>query len=221
MPDFGIIVLGQTPRPDLEKTYGTYLTGVSIHIGGALDQKSIPEIDAMAEAGGEYPLLVILADGTTREISLYRLLPLLEQQASRMDDVGIKTALLMCAGNFPDLQSPIPIIYPGRVVPAVVSGVSRNKKVGIVTPNSGQVEPAQEHWKDKGFKTIVTVASPKSPTEIALAADFLKDRELDLVVLDCMGFGPESAAVFRKKSSVPVICAQSLVARVIAEMLGS
>lgn len=221
MPELGIIVLGQTPRPDLEQTYSNYLPGVSIFIGGALDQHAPHEIEAMVKSGGEYPLLVILSDGTTREISLYRLQPLLEQQASRMAAAGIKTALLMCAGNFPDLKSPIPIIYPGRVVPAVMSGVSINKTIGIVTPNKGQVQPAQDHWQQKGFTTVVTVASPKNPVEIDLAAHFFSDQELDFIVLDCMGFGPESAKAFRRKNSIPVICAQSLVARVIAEMLGS
>lgn len=221
MPELGIIVLGQTPRLDLEKTYGTLLPGVSISIGGALDQHSEHDIEALTAAGGEYPLLVILADGTTREISMYRLLPLLEQQAVQMAEAGIKTTLLMCAGNFPDLQSPVPVIYPGRVVPAVALGLSSKKHIGIVTPNKGQVKPAQDHWKEKGFTTIVTVASPKSSVEMDLAADFFKDRKLDLIVLDCMGFGPESAKILRQKTTVPVICAQSLVARIVAEMLGN
>jgi len=220
MAELGIIVLGQTPRPDLQKTYGALLPGVSIRIGGALDHCSTQEIESLVESGGDYPLLVILADGTTREISLFKLLPHLEQQAERMAEAGIKTALLMCAGNFPDLCSPIPVIYPGRVVPAVVSGLSRNRIVGIVTPNKGQVSSAKAHWEEKGFSASVMVASPKSRSEMDLVGDFFKGQDLDLIVLDCMGFGPESAKAIRRKATVPVICAQSLVARIIAEMLG-
>jgi protein AroM len=220
MADLGIIVLGQTPRTDLEAIYNTYLPGAHLLIGGALDDKSTSEIEALVDAGGEYPLLVILSDGTTREISLFRLLPLLERQAEKLAGGGVKTAVLMCAGDFPDLESPIPIIYPGRVVPAVVSGVSKTRRIGIVTPNPGQVAPAKKHWQQKGFSVLVAVASPKKPTELEFAVETFKDQELDLVVLDCMGFGPESAGLFREKCPVPVICAQSLVARVTAELSG-
>lgn len=220
MADLGIIVLGQTPRTDLEAIYNTYLPDASLLIGGALDNKSTVEIEELADAGGEYPLLVILADGTTREISLFRLQPLLEQRASELAAAGAKTAVLMCAGDFPELASPIPIIYPGRVVPAVVSGISQTRKIGIITPNEGQVGPAKKHWQQKGFTVQTAVASPKKPMELDLAAEFYEDQHLDMVVLDCMGFGPESARLFRQKCAVPVICAQSLVARVTAEFLG-
>jgi len=220
MADLGIIVLGQTPRTDLEAIYNIYLPGASLLIGGALDDIPTAQIDALANAGGEYPLLVILSDGTTREISLFLLHPLLERKASELAAAGAKTAVLMCAGDFQELESPIPIIYPGRVVPAVVSGISQTRKIGIVTPNEGQMDSAKKHWQQKGFAVQVAVASPKNPIELDLATEAFKDQELDLVVLDCMGFGPESARLFRQRCSVPVVCAQSLVARVTAELMG-
>jgi protein AroM len=216
----GIIVLGQTPRSDLEAIYHAYLPGVDLHIRGALDRLETPGIDRMADDGGEYPLLVILADGTTREISLYRLLPLLEKQAAALAGAGARAAVLMCAGNFPDLNSAIPIIYPGRVVPAVVSAVSSRKRIGIITPNPGQVEPARAHWQQKGFSVKVAVASPQDPTGLEAVAEDMQDSDLELIVLDCMGFGPDDGRRMRQLCGRPVICPQSLVARVTAEMMG-
>jgi protein AroM len=220
MAALGILVLGQTPRPDLEAIYTSYAPAARLVVAGALDGIPTGEIDALADAGGDYPLFVILADGTTREISLYRLLPFLEQRATQLAAAGAKTSVLMCAGDFPDLQSPVPIIYPGRVVPAVVSGISRSRNIGIITPNAGQAGPARQHWQQKGFTVLVAVASPKNHHELDRAAETFKDQDLDLVVLDCMGFGPESARLFRQTCPVPVVCAQSLVARVTAELMG-
>lgn len=215
----GIVVLGQTPRSDLEAIYHTYLPGIELSITGALDEMATPDIDRMANEGGEYPLWVILADGSTREISLYRLLPLLEQRAAALAQAGAEVAVLMCAGNFPDLKSPIPIIYPGRVVPAVVSAISGTHRIGIVTPNSGQLEPAREHWRQKGFTVKAAVASPKDPAALAAVATEMCDPTLELVVLDCMGFGPAAGRRMRRLCGRPVICPQSLVARVTAEMM--
>mgnify|MGYP001813576800 CR=1 FL=1 len=215
----GIIVLGHTPRSDLEAIYNTYLPGVELSIMGALDGMETPAIDRMANEEGEYPLLAILADGTTREISLYRLLPLLEKKAAELAKAGAEAAVLMCAGNFPDLKSSIPIIYPGRVVPAVVSAISGTKRIGIITPNPGQMEPAQEHWRQKGFTVKAAVASPKDPAALEAAAAEMRDSTLELVVLDCMGFGPDAGRRMRRLCGRPVICPQSLVARVTAEMM--
>jgi len=215
----GIIVLGQTPRPDLEAIYNTYLPRVELSIIGALDGIEVPDIDRMTGEGGEYPLLVTLADGTTREISLYRLLPLLEKKAAALDKAGAEAAVLMCAGNFPDLKSPIPIIYPGRVVPVMVSAISGTKRIGIITPNPGQMESAKEHWRQKGFSVKVAVASPKDPAALEAAAADMRDPTLELVVLDCMGFGPDAGRRMKLLCGRPVICPQSLVARVTAEVI--
>lgn len=215
----GIAVLGQTPRPDLEMIYNTYLPGIEISIRGALDGMETSDIDGMANDGGEYPLLVILAEGSTREISLYRLLPLLEKTVAALAKAGAEAAVLMCAGNFPDIKSPIPVIYPGRVVPAVVSAISGSKKIGIITPNQGQLNSAQAHWRQKGFKVKAAVASPKDPAALEAAAVDMRDSALELVVLDCMGFGPDAGRRLRQLCGRPVICPQSLVARVTAEMM--
>jgi protein AroM len=217
----GIIVLGQTPRPDLEAIYNTYLPGVELSIVGALDGMETPNINRMANEGDEYPLLIILADGTTREISLYRLFPLLEKKAEALSKAGAEAAVLMCAGDFPDLKCSIPIIYPGRVVPAVVSAISGTKRIGIITPNPGQMEPAQEHWRKKGFIVKAAVASPRDPSALEAVAAEMRDSTLELVVLDCMGFGPDVGRRMRRLCGRPVICPQTLVARVTAEMMGN
>jgi len=221
MDTVGILTIGQTPRPDLEMVFRRHLPGVELIVRGALDGASVKTIDAMAAAGGTYPLFTILRDGTTREISLHRLKPLLEECAKDVAAKGAAVAALMCAGNFPDLASPIPILYPSRVLSAVVRGVCRGNKIGIVLPNAGQIGVAVAHWREKGFDVKTAVASPKEPAALPRAAKTLADPDLELIVLDCMGFPPEEARRMRALCGRPVICPQGILPRIMAEMLGA
>jgi len=216
----GILTIGQTPRPDLEAVFRRHLPGVELIVQGALDGISKHAIEETAAAGGEYPLFTILRDGTTREISLYRLKPLLDERAKAVAAAGASVAALMCAGNFPDLASPIPVLYPSRVLSAVVRGVCRGNRIGIVLPNAGQVGVAVEHWREKGFDATPAVASPKDPAALSEAAKALADPGLELIVLDCMGFPPEEARRMRALCGRPVLCPQGIVPRIMAEIVG-
>ena len=220
MEKVGILTIGQTPRPDLEAVFRLHLPGVELVVRGALDGVSKEAIGEMATAGGEYPLFTILRDGTTCEISLYRLKPLLDERAKAVAADGASVAALMCAGNFPDLASPIPVLYPSRVLAAVVRGVCRGNQIGVVLPNAGQVGIAVEHWREKGFDATPAVASPKEPADLPRAAEALADPNLEMIVLDCMGFPPEEARRMRALCGRPVLCPQGILPPITAEMLG-
>ena len=220
MDTIGIITLGQTPRPDLERVFRRHLPDATLLIRGGLDDVPTAEIDALAAAGGEYPLFVILRDGSHREISLYRLKPFLDTRARQVAAEGAAVSALMCAGNFPDLDSPIPLLYPSRILTAVARGICRGSRIGVITPNDGQVAPATAHWREQGFHPAVTVASPLDPEALSRAAARLADPGLELIVLDCMGFAPEAARRMRALCGKPVLCPQGLVPRILAEMLG-
>jgi len=220
MDTIGIITLGQTPRPDLEAVFRRHLPEATLLVRGGLDGVPTPEIDALAGAGGEYPLFVILRDGSHREISLSRLKPYLDRRAREAAVEGAAVSALMCAGNFPDLDSPIPMLYPSRILTAVARGICRGNRLGVITPNDGQVAFATAHWREKGFSPAVTVASPLDPEALSRAAEALADPGLELIVMDCMGFSPEAARRLRARCGRPVLCPQGLVPRVMAEMLG-
>jgi protein AroM len=221
MDTVGILTIGQSPRPDFERLFQRHLPGVTLVVRGALDGLSTATIDAMAAAGGEYPLFTILRDGTTREISLYRIKPLLDERAREVAAEGAALAALMCAGNFPELESPIPVLYPSRLLSAVVRGVCRGDRIGIVLPNAGQVGVAVAHWREKGFEATAAVASPTDPAALPGAAKVLADPSLELIVLDCMGFPPEDARRMRALTGRPVLCPQGILPRIMAEMLGA
>ena len=49
----------------------------------------------------------------------------------------------------------------------------------------------------------------------------LKSYKPEIIVLDCMGFSPNQARQARQLCDCPVLCPQSLIPRVVAELLGT
>ena len=216
----GIVVLGQTPRPDVEALYNDYAPGLDPSIRGALDGLDDKAVRDLANGSQDYLLWVVLAGGRTCEIGRDRLIPLIEKKIVELSREEARFVVLMCSGDFPDFKVPIPVILPNRLVSTMALLFSHRKKIGIVIPNEGQVGSAVAGWKAKGFEVKAVVAAPNDKTALNNAAETLKDCNLDLVIMDCMGFGPKDSDKIMRISNHNTICPKTLVARVAAEMAG-
>ena len=215
----GLVTIGQTPRPDLEAEFRRHSPDAEVLTLGALDGLTAEEIADLAASGDEYPLHTRLADGTTANVPIKALAPLVAEQAQRIAGDGAYLVVVLCAGGFPDFDCPVPLLLPGRVVPAVAGSLSRSRRVGVVTPIREQIGAARAKWESDGFSVEVTSASPFRHEEIHRAAAALSDPTLDLVVLDCMGHDESYRMEFTELCSRPVLLAQTLVARVAGEVL--
>ncbi len=105
MKTLGILTLGQTPRHDIEQLFTTCMPGVATIIAGGLDNTGQDVIETLANEKSDYPLLVILADTTTRQIPMQHLVPLLEEAAYTLAKQGAEFVVLMCMGNFASRSS--------------------------------------------------------------------------------------------------------------------
>ncbi len=221
MAKLGFLILGKTPRPDIEKTYRQYLPDIEFYYAGALDGLTNDEIDTLVSAPKTYPLLALLNDGSSCEIDMYALLPRLEMQAEKLKESGVEVLVLMCAGQFPDLNIDLPVIYPQRVVQAIASGISATKNIRIISPNESQLPVALQNWQQAGFSVQGKSASPLNPEALTHAVTELENQAepADCLILDCMGFNPKSVELAKKSTSIPVLCPQRLVAKVVAELL--
>ena len=215
----GLVTIGQTPRPDFEIAFRRFAGDAEIRIDGALDGLSAGEVRALAASGGAHPLFVRLADGTSAEVPMAEVAPLVAACAERLAGRGASLVVVLCAGSFPEFPCTAPVLLPGRLVPAVVGAVARTRRVGVVVPVRGQVAAAQAKWAADGFDAVVTWASPARPEEMDAAGYAMSDPSLELVVLECMGHGEEYRAEFARRCARPVVLAQSLTARVAGEFV--
>lgn len=217
-PILGVVTIGQTPRPDLQALFATAAPAADVRVAGALDDCAPAEVDALA-VDGPYPLLVRLADGRTREIPRDRLLPRITAAAARLADGGASLVVLACAGAFPPIACAVPLVVPGRIVPAVVRSVAGGGPVGIVTPNAAQRPFAEAKWRADGFEVVVVHAAPARHDELDAAATALAAAGVALVVLDCMGHDEADRARAARQSGRPTLAAQRIVAEVAAALV--
>lgn len=217
-PNLGIVTIGQTPRPDLVRAFEAHAPGARVEVLGALDGLTIVEIDALAARPTDYPLLVKLADGSSRSIGMAVLHPLVEARAQEFGSLGARVVVVACAGGFPEVHASAPVILPGKIVPAVVGAVSVTRRIGVVTPIRAQAAAAEAKWRADGFDPLVTWASPYLHAEIVTASALMTDPSLELVVLDCMGHDEEYRREFASLCGKPVLLAQSIAARVAGEL---
>jgi protein AroM len=214
----GLVTIGQTPRPDFERVFSRYAGDAEIRVVGALDGLSPEDVRAIAITGDDVPLLVRLTDGTSADVPMSALAPRVAACAEELAAAGARLVVVLCAGGFPEVPCAVPVLLPGRLVPAVVGCLARTRRVGVVVPVRGQVATAQRKWAADGFEAVVTWASPVRQDEIDAAARAVSDPALELVVLDCMGHDEEYRAAFARRCARPVVLAQSLVARVAGEL---
>ena len=218
-PVLGVVTIGQTPRPDLTAVFAAAAPHADVRVAGALDGIADAVLAEIASPT-DYPLLVRLASGVSIEVPMARLVPRVAEAARALAAGGARIVVVACAGGFPDVPCEVPVILPGRVVPAVAGAISRTRRVGVVTPNRRQAPFAERKWRDDGFEPTVTWASPTDELEMTRAAGDLMDPAIDLIVLDCMGHDMRCQAAVASRTGRPVLGAQSLVAHVAAALIG-
>ena len=217
----GLVTIGQTPRPDFEASFTEHVPGVEFRIAGALDGFAREDIDALSRESGAYPLHMLLADGSTCDIQLETLQPIVEKTMLDLVNDGATAIGLLCTGRFPDFEVGVPVLEPGKLLPAVAGAIATSGRVGVVTPIESQRAIAQHIWETDGFTPTVAVSSPYHEGQIEAAAAGMVDANPELVVLDCMGLGPTHRDEFTRLSGRPTLTAQTLLAKVAGELVGS
>lgn len=208
----GIVVLGQSPRPDLIDAYQSRFPNVKFICKGGLDGIEIKMISTLSAKGGRYPLMVILADGSVHRIAMPVLFPYLKETIHHFPAQCTDALLLMCSADFPDFgQNANLFIRPHDLLRHEVKKRVRGKLIGVISPIKEQGNAIVSIWKKRNYQVSWTFASPLDKREMVKAAEYFRDFNLELLILDCMGFTPKMAQMINTISGVPCICPQELL----------
>lgn len=222
-PRIGMVTIGQAPRVDVVPDMADILgPGVEILERGALDGMDDARIAGMAPAGDDEVLVTRRTDGRSVFVAKRHITPLVQQRIESLEREGVAMTVLLCTGKFHGLRPTRPLVEPEKVLLGVLRGVVFPGRLGVVTPSERQVPQTEARWKAHGYDPVVVGASPYHETEsIPAAAKAFAAGGVGFVLLDCIGFRREARAALRGRLDVPVVVANLLVARVVAELAGS
>lgn len=217
----GAVTIGQAPRVDLVPEMAQWLgSDVEIREAGALDDLSREEISALAPTEGDYVLVSRLRDGSSARMAEHKILPLVQQKISELYRDGVEVVVLLCTGQFPTFQTPGLLVLPEPLVYSVTGALARERRLGVLCPDPEQVRQDRLAWQPFCREAVVCAASPYLPgDELATAAQELRSAQVDLIVMNCMGYTLDMQQQVRRIAGVPVLLARRLVARVLAELL--
>lgn len=219
-PVLGLVTIGQSPRDDVVPQMKPLLRDVlDIRQMGALDSLNHKQILDLAPDPGDYVLHTRLRDGSSVTIGRKRIVSLVQACIDHLEEGGANPILLLCTGEFPELRSKGLLIGPDRLLLNVVRGLGV-RRLGVMVPLPSQVGELTEKWGEIDVEVTCSAASPYAEQDqVSAAAGELAGHELDLVVMDCMGYTQAHKRIVRQTIGQPVLLASSTVARVLGELL--
>ena len=215
----GLLTLGQSPRADVTPAFRAVLgDAVRILERGALDGLEGEALHQLRALPPEPALETRLRSGAPIGLRKAALLPLLET-AARALAAECDAVLLLCSGAFPALEDSCPeLIQPVHLLRGAVRALCRQRRLGVIGPAS-DLDAAPDQWAPFAARVVCSPASPYEPVAAtAVAARALVRAGAQVVLLDDLGFGLEHRAA-AAACGVPVLCATTLAARTLLEIL--
>lgn len=221
MAKVGVLTIGQSPRTDLTPSIQRILGDqVEIIEAGGLDHIPDDELHLIAAKLNETTYISRLRSGHSVKISKEKLLPLLQKELIKLER-KVDVTIMLCTGDFPTLKTTKPMIYPDKVLVNTIQAIQSEGKLGLIIPLEEQRDSLREKWHGLGLDLEVGVASPYEDSDMESVAKSLRDKGVDIIVLDCMGYDEaHKETVFRASGGLPVILPRSLVASIAKEYLG-
>jgi protein AroM len=220
----GMATIGQTPRidvvPAMERILGPAVKTIE---AGALDRLTTEEIARLAPSEGEQPIVTRLQDGSSTRLSHREILPRMQDCVDELTGQGAQFVVMLCGADWSEVKSDKLIVNPGKLFPNVITALAAGRRLGIIKPDGGQVEGETRRYASLGIDARVTSASPylgDARLDAAReAAQHLRDQQVDLVWMTCVGMDERMRETVQEVVQRPVILAQALLARVVAEVV--
>jgi len=221
MRKIGLVTLGQSPRADIMPDMMMIL-GHEYEVleEGALDDHTLEDVKKQKIAPDEPILVTRMRDGTEVKVTKKFIVPLVQKRITELEEEDVGVILLLCTGKFPEFESKALIVTPSEIVKGTVNASIRKGKLGVVYPAKEQTKDAQRAWGNEELKVYADWTSPYGPeADLEKLAERLKKKNLDLILLNCMGFGYKTKQLIASKTGKPVIQSNALVARVLKELV--
>jgi protein AroM len=222
MMKVGTLTIGQTPRvdiiPEIQKVMGSTIEIVE---KGALDGLDLEEVKRFYPCQDDFILVTRMKDGTEVKVAERYILERMKQCIADFQKEPVELILLLCTGEFPEIQSSKILLRLDRIMLQIVRGILERGKLGAIVPSPDQIPALRKRWEKIGLEVHVEAVSPYAGTDEQLkaTANRIKALDVDLVILDCLGFGVRTKVLFKEITGKPVLLPRTLIAALAREMV--
>lgn len=221
MKKLGILTIGQSPRPDiLGELLPLFDNDIEIFEAGALDGLTTEEIRKMKPRPDDRLLVTRLADDSVVHVAEEALMGCMQEKIRQLEAKGALCIFILCTARFQGVSSQVPLVQPGEILNEIIPKRSKHLAIGVLSPEAEQVAATRRDWYGIVERLEVLTASPYGPlTEIEMSARAFGKMDIDLIVLDCMGYTEEIRVRMEVLSGKPVILSKTLAAEKVVEIL--
>jgi protein AroM len=221
MKKIGMLTIGQSPRDDILPGLKEILgEGYEIVEAGALDDKTLEDVEKIDLDPQDYILVSRMRDGAEIKITKKYIIPMIQEQIHRLEEQGVRLIVIMCTGRFPQFASRGLVVTPSEILKGVLEASLKRGRLGVVYPAKEQMPMAGGEFGREGVEVYAECVSPyEGDDELDQVADRLATQNLDLILLNCFGFSSKVRKVITEKTGVPAIQSNALVARVLKELV--
>lgn len=220
-PKLGVVVIGQSPRPDIEAELRLVLGDApEIELVGALDGLGRAEIDRLPPDGSDDTLFTKLPDGDGVVISKRAVTRGAQAQLDRFAGQGIDVTLMCCTGAFKDLRPKQHVVFPSAVLASLAGALLTRGRLGVFTPLPEQLDQTRRKWASQATDVAIEPLLPIcGPAEVEAAARRMAAQGCDLLVMDCMSYTTAMKRQVRAVTGVRTLLGLSCAARAVQELL--
>jgi protein AroM len=216
----GVILIGQTPRPDYEEYLKKHLPiGTQMHIKGVLDELSFESIQSLPKDHGEEVLTTLARDGRQITVAARHIHQRIPELICALEKIGADLIILLCTGEFPEYPSHVPLLLPSRILTMNAVAIAEGKRISVIVPLSEQCAQLSKRWSTAGIHPTMHVLSPfHEYLSMHDLSNEISSHTPALVVLDCMGYSEAVKEILQKEVCLPVMAARSLLGHVLEEI---
>ena len=217
----GIATIGQAPRDDIATLFSEQAPpSTRILLRGCLDNLTDQQIAQRPPIDGADTLYTRLRGGFDVKISKTHVI---ERASNTLDELrgdGADTLVFACTGEFPPMEGDAGVIFPSRILNALVESLLPRGRLGLLIPLPEQSNELIAKWQRTAVEVVVETLLPSADeAETLNAAERLADLKPDLVAMDCMSYNRQSKTIVSNTVGVPTLLAITATGRVIRELL--
>lgn len=209
----GFLTIGQSARSDIEHIWKGLIGIAPIEKLGVLDGYSPEEINEKFVSKDNKDILVTkLNNGTAVQVDKDIISSKIQESVNKLEALNCGIIIILCTEDFPGIKSNAIMIKLNDLLINSTKVISNNKRIGIVIPNINQKNQLLKRWNKVGIDPIVFVANPYgSEDEFINVSRQAKEKEINILVLDCLGYDKDAKYILSKESNSRVILSRDLI----------